>query len=189
MSKSPEEHFIINDFKDKYNIELIKIPETARRSPDFKGCFDKKLHFYMELKTIKEDEFTNGIRNDPVFNRISSKIHIAFKQLIEINPDHLYSNIILFYNYDNSIDETYLDNIITDMFFAYDGSSHPIYKQFTRRIKDERRLIDLFLWYQYEEKRMHFRFWNSAGDKYHDSLCECFGKKPYEVKNIVERYN
>ncbi len=188
MSKSNEENIIINIFKEKFNLDLVKIQEGDKKTPDFEGFFDGKLRFYMELKTIEVDTFTDGVRNDPVFNRISSKIHNAFKQLNETNQDHLNPNILLLYNYDDSIDETYLDNITTNMFFADDGSSWPIYKQYTRRIKDERGFIDLYMWYQNKDNRLHFRFWNSAGDNYYNSLCEYFGIKPLEVQNIKKRY-
>lgn len=60
MNLTTEEKIIESVFRDRYKIDLMKIKESNKKAPDFEGRIDKKLQFYMELKTIDRDEFTDG---------------------------------------------------------------------------------------------------------------------------------
>ena len=88
---------------------------AASKTPDFRVFSGNDLEFYCEVKSPEEDtwldgqldnpvleEIVGGIRNDPIFNRLSAHIHKARKQFDAVNPMEAYPNVLAFYNQDTN---------------------------------------------------------------------------------------
>src|SRR5216110_3025166 len=89
--------------------------EERRRgkTPDFRVFARADLVAYCEAKHVQYDEWLDkqlekakpqqvvgGLRADPIFNRISNRIHEAAQQFDAVNPDHKIPNVLIFVNSD-----------------------------------------------------------------------------------------
>ena len=191
MDARIDEKNIINLFNTKWSLQLKKIKEGKDKKPDFKGIVNNETVFYAELKTIMEDQWYNNdnetVRNDPVLNRISNKIYEAYSQLIQINKNHSIPNILIFLNYDYSINCSYMTDILTGTHFVESGN-HQIgfYNRFRERIKDKMSFIDLYIWIDKRNNKPLLRFWGTPGDGFHDLLCLYFNINLSDVKSLVD---
>lgn len=88
--------------------------ETGK-TPDYKVMRNGNLSLYCEVKNAEKDswlddqldqavagEIVGGLRNDPVFNRLTTHIHKATKQFNAVNSDEKYPNVLAFYNEDKN---------------------------------------------------------------------------------------
>ncbi len=154
------------------------------KTPDFRVYKTNKLAFYSEVKTVSPDWWLNnqlknappgiivgGGRKDPVFNRLSNKIHEAVQQFDAVNPSLEYPNVLAFINHDNTIDTSYRLNILTGDFFAEDGTRYPIYRKFSEgRIKNEKIRIHLYIWI--DRFKNNFYFLNTINQEHLINLCK-----------------
>ena len=130
------------------------------RSPDFKLYKDSRLVAYCEVKTFQHDgwldkemeaakpgELVGGLRQDPIYNRISNAVHTAVKQLESINPDHDVFNILVLVNHDKAAKYADLVSVLTGYWDPLQGIIEKTHTQFSEgRIQAEKRKIDLYVW-------------------------------------------
>lgn len=130
------------------------------RSPDFKLYKDSRLVAYCEVKTFQHDgwldkkmeaakpgELVGGLRQDPIYNRISNAVHTAVKQLESINPDHEFLNFLVLVNRDRSARRRDLVSVLTGYWDPLKERFEETHKHFSEgRIKEEKRKIDLYAW-------------------------------------------
>lgn len=180
--------------------EFTKEQKRLSKTTDFQVFREDKLVFFCEVKTIRKDEWLEitlkkefsafRVIPDPAFNSISNKIHEAIRQFNLVNPDLKYPNVLAFINYERSCrwENGRLLNVITGLFFADDGTRHPIYIRFSEgRIKKEKTLIHLYLWLDVFMNSDPGFLFTQINKKHFKNLCNYFGKKPDSLKNIFEK--
>jgi len=194
---------IISDFLQEKGFqvkEFTKTDITESKTPDFQVFKCDELAFFCEVKTIKRDTWledkildappltiVGGGRNDPRFNRISNKIHLASQQFQAINPDSEYPNVLIFVNHDDQCGICDLHSVTTGQFFAEDGTSHPIYTKYSEgRIKEEKFKIHLYIWLDDFKDNGGFYLFNTADKKHLENLCSLFGKQLESIRDIRE---
>ncbi len=174
-----------------------KIEMRAGETPDFRVFQNGELLFYCEVKSILKDrwldkllnntvlgELVGGLRNDPIFNRLTSDIHKAVKQLDAVNNDQKYPNILVLVNHDDMCGFNDLLGILTGNFYDNNGKAHPIYQKFShgRHIKDKKEKVHLFIWLDdYKPDRLLF---SQTDETHHAALCTAFGIQQNEIRQI-----
>jgi hypothetical protein len=169
-----------------------------RRSttPDFRVNKNDEFVFFCEVKTSKKDTWleeqlqkvrvgciAGGLRNDPIFNRLTDDIYKAAKQFDAVNPDQKFPNVLAIVNHDKNCGFLDLLSVLTGNFYADDGSVHPIYAQYSEgRIKEKKDRIHLYIWIdEFNPKRLLF---SQTVEAHHSKLCELFGFQPNDIKQI-----
>lgn len=141
-------------------VRFKKIDTRLGKTPDFRVYSDGNFAFFCEVKASPKDNWLDeqqqqtapnkifgGLRQDPIFNRLTSDIHTAVKQFDAVNPQRVYPNVLALVNHDDTCGFQDLLAVLTGNFYADDGTSHSIYKQFSHgRIKEGKQRIDLFVW-------------------------------------------
>jgi hypothetical protein len=131
------------------------------KTPDFRLSRDGVVVALCEVKSFQKDtwledqlrnaapgELVGGLRNDPVFNRISNAVHTAFKQFDSINSDHRLLNFLFLVNHDTSAKPEDLDRVLTGYENPRKGLFEPTCVQFSDgRIREEKHNIDLYVWF------------------------------------------
>jgi hypothetical protein len=154
------------------------------KTPDFRVFKERELVLYCEAKHAERDtwlekrldeaeplELVGGGRLDPIFNRLSGHIHEAAKQFNAVNPSHEVPNILFFTNSDKRSNIYDLTAVLDGNFRSEDGTLHPIYKQYSEgRIKDEKFIVDLYIWWNDWIDKPPQRFWMPS--RHHNRLCE-----------------
>lgn len=158
----------------------------AGKTPDFRVLRDGDLQFFCEVKSSPKDrwldeqmveaeagEVVGGVRDDPIFNRLTSDIHQAIKQFDAVNGGWEVPNVLALVNHDEMCGFNDLLAILTGNFYADDGVVHHIYRQFSHgRIREEKRRIDLFVWLDdYRPDRLLF---SQTNDSHHAKLIDAF---------------
>ena len=153
------------DFLSGYGLKSKKFDKKElrdKKTPDYRVYIGNELFSYCEVKNAQKDtswlddgklekaepgEIVAGLRNDPVFNRLSNHIHTAKKQFDAVNPDETIPNILAFYNEDEQSDFLDLLAVTTGNFFVESGDVFPIYRHISEgRIKKDIDRIHLFGW-------------------------------------------
>ena len=118
------------------------------KTPDFRVFKDNQFGFYCEVKEVKKDDWALGLRNDPIFNRLTDDIHTAVKQFDAVNPDNKFPNVLAFVNNDHMCGSLDLLGVLTGGLLLEGGGMAEIYYKFSKgRIKNEKDRIHLYLWY------------------------------------------
>ncbi len=182
------------------NFELItkrftKTEMRASKTPDFRVVRDGELIFFCEVKSsppdrwldeqleAAPDEIAGGLRSDPIFNRLSTDIHTAVKQLDAVNSDQMYPNVLALVNHDDMCGFNDLLGVLTGNFYGDDGSKYPIYQQFAQgRIKDEKHRIHLFIWL--DDHKLDRLLFSQTNDAHHSTLCTAFGIEQAKIRQI-----
>jgi len=100
-----------------------------------------------EMEAAKPGELVGGLRQDPIYNRISNAVHTAVKQLESINPDHDVFNILVLVNHDKAAKYADLVSVLTGYWDPLQGIIEKTHTQFSEgRIQAEKRKIDLYVW-------------------------------------------
>ncbi len=191
------------DFLRKKGLRAEKFTKKKKRqskTPDFQVFKEDKLAFFCEVKTVSPDQWLDrqiqaappmtivgGARNDPVYNRISNKIHEAVQQFDAVNFDLEHPNVLFFMNHDNSCNISYLRNVITGNFEAEGGRRYPIYTQFSEgRIKDEKYRIHLYIWIdEFKDKfKIGGYLFIKLVKEHLSNLCSYFSIDPESIRNI-----
>ena len=160
------------------------------KTPDFRVFRAQELTLYCEAKHAQRDEWLDkllaeaqplelvgGLREDPIFNRLSAHIHEAAKQFNAVNPNHEYPNVLFLTNSDNHSNIYDLTAVLDGNFRSADGELCPIYKQYSEgRIKNEKFSIDLYLWWNDWMNKPPQRVWLPS--MHHGRLCELLGCAP-----------
>jgi hypothetical protein len=139
-----------------------------------------------QLKDAPLGELVGGLRNDPVFNRVSNAVHTAFKQFESVNSDHRLLNFLFLVNHDTSAKPEDLDRVLT-------GYEDPLHGRFDRtcvqfsdgRIRAEKKTIDLYVWMDFLKpdwiRPRRFFFGNPETRK---AVCDLLRIDPEKIKNI-----
>jgi hypothetical protein len=162
-------------FNERVDIEKVKALFAARdfevvnyggedvgknTTPDLEIWLNGELAAYCEVKSPGQDtwfedqlaeaepgEIVGGVRDDPIFNRLSTHIHKAVKQLSSVNPDHSVPNILAMVNHDSASGPSDLYETVTGHFLSNDGTRHPTMLHVSEgRIREDKQKIDLFIW-------------------------------------------
>ena len=173
-----------------------KVQTYSGKTPDFRVSRNGEFLLYCEVKSSPKDrwldkqledvapgELAGGLRNDPIFNRLTADIHEAVKQFDAVNKDEEYPNVLALVNHDRMCGFNDLLAILTGNFYSNDGTAHPIYRQFSHgRIKNEKGRIHLFIWLDdHKPDRLLF---SQSHDAHHVLLCNIFGVPQNEIKQI-----
>jgi hypothetical protein len=164
--------------------EFNKNEKGHSKTPDFKVFKENNLVFFCEIKTIARDEWAGGSRNDPVYNRLSTKIHEAVNQFNTINPDLKYPNVLVFINHNNEGRCGVIDlySVFTGFAKIEGGGVFPGFTKFSEgRIKGEKNRIHLFIWVK-EDKAPNYLF-NEDNKIYVEKLCSYFDINPRDIKH------
>lgn len=194
---SPEDK--VKTFLEKYQLrpERFTSAEMATgKTPDFRVYCGSDLEFYCEVKSPEEDtwlddqldqaipgEIVGGLRNDPIFNRLTAHIHKARKQFDVVNPNEDLPNVLAFYNQDKNSGFLDLLAVTTGNFFSEDGSVFPIYKNYSEgRVKKDIEKIHLFIWL--DKHKPHRFLFNTINSKFQGGLCARFGFDPEKLQLV-----
>ncbi|MDY6912626.1 MAG: hypothetical protein SVM79_09740 [Chloroflexota bacterium] len=175
------EQYVKELFWVRYHIDLLKIEEGTRKTPDFEYVENGKRVFVCEVKNVNHnwpseksgwkstgqiDGTTFWERADNAPNRIAKKIDEAYDQLDRYTEP----KILILINEDGSVD-------INDLNEAYDGhliyanESHACKNTVSRRIaegriKHKKNKIDLYIWIDKgDNDDAKFRFTSHLGKK------------------------
>lgn len=169
------------------------------KTPDFRVFKDDRFVLFCEAKHVQYDDwldklmddappmtFVGGARPDPVYNRLTTHIHNAAKQLKAVNPDRKFPNVLVFTNSDHHCGMSDLRSVLTGNFYSESGSVDPIFKEFSEgRIREEKHTIDLYVWcndYPGAKNTEQF-FWNE-GSPHYRSLCSLLGSDLEKHKRV-----
>ena len=156
-----------------------------RKTPDFRVWHGREFAFYCEVKEVARNDWAEGGRPDPIFNRLTDAIHTAVKQFNSVNADRRDPNVLAFVNNDRKCGYLDLLAVTTGRFFAADGSTVPIYEQFSEgRIRDEKYRVDLYLWFDSFAPDQLLS--NAADPRHLQRLCAYFGVNPDSIEIIGE---
>ena len=173
-----------------------KSERRAGKTPDFRVLLEGEFAFYCEVKSISKDqwldkelegvgpgELAGGLRNTPIYNRLTTDIYQALKQFDAVNGGQNYPNALALVNHDHMCGFADLISVLTGNFYAKDGTVEPIYRQFSHgRIKDEKRKIHLVIWLDdYKPDQLLF---SQTNEVHHMSLCTMLGVSQNEIKQI-----
>ncbi len=175
--------------------EFTKKERDQSKTPDFRVFKESKFVFYCEVKTIAPDDWliklikdappgtlVGGGRDDPIYNRLTNKIHDAVKQFETVNPNSEYPNVLAFVNLDNMCGWLDLIAVTTGQFLSKGGGLDPIYLKYSEgRIKKEKIKIHLYIWI--DKSKGGFYLFNQVEKKHLNNLCSYFGKNPESFKN------
>jgi hypothetical protein len=142
----------------------------SRETPDLEIRLDGELVAYCEVKSPGQDtwledqfaraepgEIVGGARDDPIFNRLSTHIYKAAKQLDTVNPDRTVPNILVMVNHDNASGPSDLYETVTGHFLSDDGTHHPTMLRISEgRIREGKQKIDLFIWIDLDSGKTTF---------------------------------
>ncbi|MFZ3122343.1 MAG: hypothetical protein WA104_03120 [Thermodesulfovibrionales bacterium] len=171
---------------EKFQLRCERFSKDERRNrktPDYRVYKDDTLAFFCEVKEIEKDTWLNGVRADPIFNRIADDVHTAVKQFDAVNSALDYPNVMALVNNDDTCGCLDLIGVITGHLLIDNGKSAPIYQKYSEgRIKDDKSRIHLYLWFDaFKENKFLF----NAGDiRQRDKLCEYFGINREDIKLI-----
>ena len=198
MPSSEDEKLVVKLLAEKgLRAERFSKVEIGQgKTPDFRVFKDGVLMFFCEVKSVEEDrwldklldaatsgQIVGGLRNDPVFNRLTDDIHQATAQFFAVNPNSEIPNVMVFVNHDSMCIEQDMVAVLTGQFLVDDGSSHCIYKKFSEGlIKNEKYFIHLFCWV--EQERFRALMFNQAHLEQYTAVCEMFAYDPAIIKPI-----
>lgn len=153
--------------------------EMMQRTPDFRLYDSAGLAGFCEVKS--STPLPEGVGPDPTFNRTSSDIHQASEQLHSVNPSREAINVLAFVNHEAAIDERDLYAVFTGNFYSTRGVAYPIYRKYSHgRIKAEKTLIDVYLWFQTDEPQPSTLFNMSDGERF-IRACSLFRADPDDL--------
>ncbi len=159
---------ITKSFLENLGLQVNKIKETDKRTPDFEVSLNGQVLFYCEEKTIEQVEteymtpeelerYCDSLQEshdyeldkDNTYDNIASRINKAIKQFKYVNPNRDYPNVISITNFDDS-------KGLPDLFIALTGKAKLENGGYWRihrvgRIADKLDDIDLFLWFDQDQ--------------------------------------
>jgi hypothetical protein len=177
-------------------VRFSKEEMRAGKTPDFRILRGEVLQFFCEVKASPKDgwletqleeatpgQLVGGLRNDPIFNRLTDDIHRAIQQFDGVNAERKKPNVLALVNHDEMSGFNDLLGVLTGKFHTEKGMAYPIYKQFSDgRIRGEKDRIDLYIWLDdHKPNRLVF----SQVDKGHYAkLLALFGLSQDEIVQI-----
>lgn len=147
---------------------------NGRRTPDFRVYQAGVEKFFCEVKSVLPSVKGTGGGSDPIPNRLTDDIHDACKKFIDSNPSHLLPNVLTFVQCDMCSGVDYLEDVYLGHWLMDDGTAYPFYVKYANgRIKEEKTIIDLYLWFG--GNSVEFRFTGTHSQHYIE-LCRLFGR-------------
>jgi len=192
---NPGEQFAIA-FWAKHGFEAVRFGKAEMRkskTPDFRIFKEDQFILYCEAKHVQYDGWLDeqlatpkplglvgGLRHDPVFNRLSSHIHLAAQQFDAVNHDQEFPNILVFTNSDSHCGFPDLLAVVTGNFYAESGAVESIYKNISDgRIREEKLTIDLYVWFnEWKGSQQKGSSIFNRGSKHYAVLCALLGSDP-----------
>ncbi len=166
------------------------------RTPDFRVMSNDRLAFFCEVKTAQEDEWLDpqieqappgtlvgGGRPEPIYNRISNQIHSAAGQFDSVNPECEVPNVLAIVNSDHRAGKIDLIAVLTGNAYTESGPVAMFRNYSEGRIREEKRRIHLYLWFD-EGKADSFMFFSEAQADHHMALCRYFGIDSARIKRL-----
>jgi hypothetical protein len=193
---------IAEEFWKKHGLRVERFSkDELRRSktPDFRVFKCGELVLYCETKHIRDDEWLDrhmekaqplelvgGLRPDPIFNRLTDRIHEAARQFGAVNGNCEYPNVLVLANSDRLCKFADLLAVLEGNFYAEDGIVEPIYKQYSEgRIRDEKRTIDLYVWRDdWAGCDGRERLFFNRGSKHYQTLCGLLSSDPNSHRQL-----
>jgi hypothetical protein len=182
---SKAEDLVIDDL-GKFGLQCKRFSKKEMRlskTPDLRVYKAGQFAFFCEVKEVAEDPWSGGLRSDPIFNRLTDDIHTAIAQFDSVNPFLEHPNVLAFVNNDRMCGSLDLIGVTTGLLLTEGGGAAAVYQIYSEgRIRDEKRRIHLYLWYDsFKANKIMF----NASDKRHWSrLCSYFNFDPDEIKPI-----
>jgi hypothetical protein len=163
FGKSDEDESLVAAFWQGKGLDPQPFDKADRRfskTPDFKLFRNGILVAYCEVKSFQHDpwldealdaiepeEFVNGTRPDPVYNRISNAIHIAAGHLESVNLKHERLNFMVMVNRDKHAKREDMESVLTGYWDPLNGEFDETHTAFSEgRIREDKRKIDLYIW-------------------------------------------
>jgi hypothetical protein len=155
-----------------------------RKTPDYQVYKDNAFAFFCEVKEIKKDNWANGVRSDPIFNRLTDDIHKAVKQFNSVNASLEHPNVLAFVNNDEQCGFLDLLGVLSGRLMLENGGSAPLYLKYSGgRIKIEKDLIHFYLWFDaFKPQKILF---NTIDTRHFDKLCNFFNIDRKDIKMIT----
>ncbi len=148
-----------SQFFKKLRLEARLISEGETKAPDFEIYQNNNLFGYCELKSVMEDDWMDGGRPDPTYNKIQNKIHEAVKQLKTINPAHTVPNIILIINHEEHCGSPDLHTVLTGKFLSTKGEIDFDHRYQVGLVKKgDLSQVDAIVWIDDKTDMPHFYF-------------------------------
>lgn len=146
----------------------FSLAETQRgKTPDFRLTRGNELVAYCEVKSPHDpwldrllDEavpgtIVGGLRDDPVFNRLSRLLTKAVEQFEAVNPERTAFNILAYVNHDKACGFDSLRATVTGYFYAKGGvRSARLLHPAEGRLREPISKIDAILWFDAKQNRM-----------------------------------
>jgi len=194
---------LICEFLTSYRLEakIFSKAETRKgKTPDFRVFHGEIFQFFCEVKSIDQDLWLDkqldaappgivvgGLRNDPVYNRLTSDVHEAVKQFDAVNKDITHPNVLALVSHDKKCKINELINVLTGTELTNNGSALPIFQYYSEgRIQDEKKRIHLFLWIDNWVDSIDSKgfLFCDTNENHYQTLCSLFGKDPNSIKQI-----
>lgn len=201
MTRAPDEKYdleLVGELCGSYGVEAVRFAKKEMRvgkTPDFRLLIGSDLYAFCEVKSPRDewldnllddaepDEIVGGLRNDPIFNRLSTMITTAVKQFDAVNPDRLLPNVLVFVNHDDNSHFSDLQETLTGMFHADDGTRYATMLNVSEgRIREMKSRIDLYVWIDGRTKRVCGKFFSDSNRQHHDTLYSVFGEKEAKIR-------
>jgi mevalonate pyrophosphate decarboxylase len=169
MAKLGED--ITRSFLEGLGLQVNKIKETDKKTPDFEVSLGEQVLFYCEEKTFEqvEEEYMtleemeryfdsqqklqdyefDQLDKDNTYDNMASRINTAINQFKYVNPNRDYPNVISITNYDDSKEMHDLFITLTGKAIIEDGGYWRIHR--VGRIAEKLGDIDLFLWFDKDQ--------------------------------------
>ena len=192
---NPGEELAIEFFAShKMRVERFSKVEMRRtKTPDFRVFTAVGLVLYGEAKHIQQDswlenqmkeahalEIVVGLRPDPIFNRLTTHVHVAAAKFGTVNPSGDCPNVLVFANSDRQCMFSDLMRILTGNERTDNGLIEPLFKNYSEgRIGLDKRKIDLYVWKDiWPGSDPRSRFFYVAGSKHYLCLCNLLRSDP-----------
>lgn len=147
------------------------------KTPDFRVMRGEDLVAYCEVKspndpwldeqldTAPPGSIVGGLRDDPVFNRLSRHLAKASKQFDAVNPHRTAFNILAYVNHDDASNFNDLVETVTGYFHAESGRRFASMLELANgRLLEPKRKIDAILWFEASKQQFVGAMVNDADD-------------------------
>lgn len=176
-----------------------KIQMRRTQTPDFRVFKAQDLVLYCEAKHIQEDarlakemenagslEVVGGLRPDPIFNRLTTRVHEAAAQFAAVNPAGDYPNVLVFANSDRQCMFSDLIRVLTGNERTDSGLIEPLFKHYSEgRIRLDKRKIDLYVWKDiWGGSDPRIRCFYVEGSKHYLCLCNLLRSDPTKHRKL-----
>lgn len=161
--KLSSDEALVNGYWQKKGFDVGSFSKSEMRdhkTPDFRlsrggmdlalcevKSFQRDVWLEDQMKNATSGEVVGGLRNDPIFNRISNAVHTAAKQFESVNSNHELLNFLVLVNHDTSANYKDLIRVLTGFEDPLDDCFDRTCLEFSEgRIREEKSKIDLYIW-------------------------------------------